>query len=218
MRVPSSTANPSNVLTIRQSRNTVRTVVPAAHGHAFKVLKGERFRVIDLHGEQIIDMMAYPIQENGKVDFSEKLSMAYTRYHLSGRTPQIGESLWTNRDVELLRITADTCRVHDMTFPSCFPELYEKAGFKNHRACATNIAEAMKQFGMTKHTEIADPFNIFQNTPLYSVKGGLGPSRPGDFIEFESSADAVIAVSSCPYDLDGFNGGKITDIEIVVNP
>ncbi|OCK82517.1 hypothetical protein K432DRAFT_262618, partial [Lepidopterella palustris CBS 459.81] len=189
-------------------------IVPAAHGYSFFVQSGTRFRIIDLHGEQVVDFMAWA-RTSLKFPFEEKVSMAYTRYHLSGATPAIGECLWTNRDRPLLRITADTVKVHDMTFMSCFPELYAKKGLKGHRSCAENIAEAMEKWGMKSYLEIAEPFNIFQNTPNYTLKR-LGSSKPGDYIEFEALGDAVCAVSCCPYDLNGFNGGKITDIAVVI--
>lgn len=203
-------------------------IVKAAHGFAFTVKKGEHFRIVDLYGEQVIDFAAWVSGTN----LVEKLSMAYTRYHLSGVQPAIGEFLWTNRDEPMLKVVEDTVKVHDMTFMSCFPELYEKKGIKGHRSCAGNIAEVMEEFGMGSYLQVTDPFNIcalnrvvgllmcsltlgsVQNTPNYSLKP-LGNSKPGDYIEFEALKDCICAASCCPYDLDGFNGGKITDVAVV---
>ena len=159
-------------------------------------------------------------------------SMAYTRYHLDGVTPAIGEYLWTNNDEPILQIVDDTVKVHDMTFMSCFPKMYEKEGIKGHRSCASNIAEVMEPYGMGSHLEVTvgsfellvtrthlltlsqDPFNIFQNTPNYSLKR-LGSSKPGDYIEFKAMKDIICAASCCPFDLRGFNGGKITEVAVV---
>lgn len=60
----------------------------------------------------------------------------------------------------------------------------------------------MKPWGMESYLEATavDPFNVFQNTPDMSLKD-LGCSRPGDVIEFDVLKDAVVAVSSCPYDV-----------------
>ena len=170
-------------------------VVPASHGYAFEVKAGSRFRVVDLHGEQVVDFAAWVLPSR-----LEKLSVSYTRYHLRGATPAVGECLMTNKDEPLFRIVEDLCKTHDMTFMSCFPEMYEKAGMPHHRSCAANVAEVMAPWGMKSYLEVTDPFNIFQNTPLYTLKA-LNCSRPGDFIEFEVLKDAVCAVSSCPYDL-----------------
>lgn len=121
---------------------------------------------------------------------------------------------------------------------SCFPEMYLKQGIKNHRSCASNIAEVMEPYGMKSYLEVTgqciefamvclpftrpianvfleeDPFNIFQNTPNYTLKP-LGSSKAGDYIELEALKDIVAAASCCPYDLGGFNGGKVTDVAVV---
>ena len=87
---------------------------------------------------------------------------------------------------------------------ACNPAFYAEKGLPGHRNCAENIFEAMEGFGMESYLEATsvDPFNIFQNTPDMTLKD-LGCSRPGDFVEFEVLNDAVVAVSSCPYDVVG---------------
>ncbi|KAK3697311.1 hypothetical protein LTR37_017544 [Vermiconidia calcicola] len=170
-------------------------IVKASHGYAFEVKKGKHFRIVDLYGEQVVDFAAWVSRTN----LIQKLSMSYSRYHLSGVQPAVGECLWTNTDEPMLRVVDDTVKVHDMTFMSCNPEFYQKKGApKHHRSCATNIAEVMKDYGMGSYLEVTDPFNIFQNTPNYSLKP-LGSSKPGDYIEFEALMDCVCAASCCPY-------------------
>ena len=60
----------------------------------------------------------------------------------------------------------------------------------------------MRPWGMSNYLQAAsvDPFNVFQNTPDMTLKD-LGCSRAGDFVEFEVLKDAVVGVSSCPYDV-----------------
>lgn len=128
-------------------------IIPAAHGHAFEVSKGEHFRVVDLFGEQIIDFAAWAKDTS----LTEKLSMSYSRYHLKGVQPAVGECLWSNADEPMLKVVEDTVKVHDMTFMSCMPELYKKKGLKGHRSCASNIVEVMKPYGMKSHLEVTDP-------------------------------------------------------------
>lgn len=100
-------------------------VVPAAHGFAWEVKAGQRFRVVDLYGEQVVDFAAW-VQGT---DLKEKLSMAYTRYHLSGTTPAVGEYLWTNHDDPILKITADTVKVQMKRGPDrCFWYWANEAG------------------------------------------------------------------------------------------
>jgi uncharacterized protein len=144
----------------------------------------------------------------------EKLSMSYSRYHLLGVVPAIGESLWSNKDRPILKLVDDTVKVHDMTFMSCNPEFYASKGHSKHRSCAGNIAEVMKPYGMGSHLEVTDPFNIFQNTPNYSLKR-LGSSKPGDYVEFEALDDLICAASCCPYDIEEFEGVVVTDVAVV---
>ena len=175
-------------------------IVPGGHGHAFEVQKGTSFRIVDTHGHQIVDMMAWvtPYKPGG-----EHLSMSYSRYVLGGNIPPaVGESLVTNKQEPIFKLTADQCHTHDMTFMACNPAFYSALGLKGHRSCAENIAEAMKVFGMRDYLEATsvDPFNVFQNTPDMALKD-IGCSRPGDYVEFEVLKDAVVGVSSCPYDV-----------------
>lgn len=132
-------------------------VIPAAHGYAFQVKKGEHFRVVDLYGEQVVDFAAW-VQGT---DLREKLSMAYTRFHLDGVTPAVGEYLWTNNDEPILQVVDDTVKVHDMTFMSCFPKMYEKEGIKGHRSCAGNISEAMAPYGMNGVLDVTGRCHLF---------------------------------------------------------
>ncbi|KAL8861817.1 MAG: hypothetical protein Q9178_001686 [Gyalolechia marmorata] len=194
------TPSASNGAMGKEQSGTQHTVVNGGHGHAFQVKRGTSFRIVDIHGRQIVDMMAwvspYPASR-------EHLSMSYSRYMLGGNIPPaIGECLVTNKQEPIFKLTADQCHTHDMTFMACNPAFYKAMGFHGHRSCAENIAEAMKPFGMESYLEATsvDPFNIFQNTPDMALKD-LGSSRPGDFVEFEVLKDAVVAVSSCPYDV-----------------
>lgn len=194
-----STTNPDAADT--PSSDVSKThIVPGGHGHAFEVRKNTSFRIIDLHGHQIVDLMAWVLPYPSS---QEHLSMSYTRYTLQSLAPPaIGDCLVTNKQEPLLKLVHDDCHTHDMTFMACNPAFYSALGLKGHRSCAENIAEAMKPWGMENYLEATsvDPFNVFQNTPGMSLKD-LGCSRAGDFVEFECLKDAVVAVSSCPYDV-----------------
>jgi hypothetical protein len=192
MVFPESLASPS--YSHRSPTAASPKIVKAGHGFAFKVEKGEQFRIVDLYGEQVVDFLAWVDNTN----LTEKVSMAYSRYHLGGVQPAIGECLWSNSDREVLKVVEDTAKVHDMTFMCCNPGLYEKKGVKDHRACATNISEAMREHGLGSWLDVPDPFNIFQNTPNYTLKP-LGNSKAGDYIQFEALLDCICAVSCCPY-------------------
>lgn len=211
---PMSKPQPTNSLSLKHE--PVEHIVAAGRGFAFPVPKGKHFRVVDLHGEQVVDLMAWVYKPTLGKPTLERMSTAYTRYHLRGVTPTIGEALYTNDNRAILRITADTVKVHDMTYMACFPAMYANKGLLGHRSCAQNIFEVMKKYGMENILEVPEPFNCFQNTPNYSLKA-MGSSKPGDYVEFEALEEVLVAVSCCPYDIDRFNGGEITDIAVVVD-
>jgi hypothetical protein len=64
--------------------------------------------------------------------------------------------------------------------------------------------------------DVVDPFNVFQNTPYYTLKA-LGCSKAGDHVEFLNvlGKDVVVGMSCCPFEGDGFNGGKVTEVAVV---
>lgn len=202
--------------TSKSTSKSTSTIVKAGYGHAFPIKKGQHFKIIDIYGLQIVDLTGWVLSPNGTtIQKSHHFSADITRWNLHGATPAIGEYLYTNSGSQLWKVTQDTVKVHDMTFACCYPEIYASLGAAGHRSCSGNIAEAMRPWGIESHLEVRGPFNCFQNTPFYSLKGGLMSSRPGDFIEFEVMMDCVVVVSSCPWDRDGF--GSPTDIEIVVS-
>lgn len=160
-------------------------------------------------------MENWVLQEDGKsIDKNHRFSADHTRWDLGGAIPAIGESLLTYIARPLLNIRDDTVRVHDMTSACCYPELYAKEGMEGHRNCSGNVAEAMEPWGIKSHLEVTSPFSCFQNTLYFSLKWDLLTSRSRDFIEFEVMLDCVVAVNSCPYDLNGFE--KPTEVEILV--
>ncbi|KAJ9499048.1 hypothetical protein H2202_005205 [Exophiala xenobiotica] len=200
-------------LLVIQPRSKIRQhIVPAAHGYAFEIKASSHFRIVDLHGQQVVDFMAWALPYNTG---AEHFSASYTRYALGGLAPpRAGESLYTNRDRRMFTLVDDTVKTHDSLFMACNPGFYARQGEPGHRSCATNMAEAMAPWGMKHWSEVIDPFNVFQNTPYYTLKG-LNCSKPGDYVEMKAEMDAVCSVSSCPFERDGFNGGKATEIAVV---
>lgn len=197
-------------------------VVPAGRGYAFTVKAGSHLRIIDLHGEQVVDMMAWraPYSSDTKC---EHFSTSYTRWFLGSQAPPaVGQYLYTNHAKKMFKVVEDRIKVHDMQYMACNPALYAEIGKAEHRSCAGNFAEAMTTYlkenvdpdAKFEWFQVHDPFNTSQNTPYYTMKGWMDSSKPGDFIEFEVLMDTVVAVSCCPYEEGGFNGGKSTEIAV----
>ncbi|KIW16265.1 hypothetical protein PV08_06316 [Exophiala spinifera] len=202
------------LLFMRPKSKLATHIVPAAHGFAFEVKASSHFRIVDLEGQQVVDFMAWALPYTRSTD-CEHFSASYTRYALGGlAAPQEGECLYSNRDRKMFTLVADTVRTHDLLFMACNPGFYSRQGQPDHRSCATNFAEAMAPWGMEHWSDVIDPFNVFQNTPYYTLKA-LNSSKPGDYVEMRAEMDTVCAVSSCPYTGGGFNGGNVTRVAVV---
>ena len=212
---PEARSNWQTLLVIQPGSKFRQHIVPAAHGYAFEIKASSHFRIVDLHGQQVVDFMAWALPYVPNTG-GEHFSASYTRYALGGLAPpKVGESLYTNRDRRMFTLVADTVKTHDLLFMACNPGFYARDGEPGHRSCATNVAKAMAPWGMKHWSEVIDPFNVFQNTPYYTLKA-LNCSKPGDYVEMKAEMDAVCAVSSCPFERDGFNGGKATEVALVM--
>ncbi|KAI9655836.1 MAG: hypothetical protein M1821_005271 [Bathelium mastoideum] len=194
--------------------------IPGGHGGALAIPRGALFRITDLHGAQIVDLIAFALPS-----MREKLSVAATRYELSGGAIAVGDLLYSNDQRPMLRLRRDTVKVHDMTYMACNPGFYAEMGLEGHRSCAENLADAVREAGygsgegdggvVKGRLDLPDPWNVFQNTPNYTLKA-LNTSRAGDYVELEALMDVLVVASSCPYDVDGFNGGVATDVMIEI--
>ncbi|KAM6511128.1 hypothetical protein FALCPG4_016130 [Fusarium falciforme] len=130
--------------------------------------------------------------------------------------------LYSNHARKMFKVVEDRVKVHALQYMACNPGLYAVIGKPEHRSCAGNFAEAMPTYlhenvdpqVKFEWYQVHDPFNTFQNTPYYIMKGWMDSSKAGDFIEFEALMDSVVAVSCCPYEEGGFNGGISTDVAV----
>lgn len=183
-------------------------IVPAGHGIAFEIKKGQFLTITDLEGKQIVDFMTF---ENG--DVTKYMSVAHTRSTYEGYDIKAGDFMVTLEHKPIVKLAEDTCGVHDMSFPCCNTYMYEELGIKNHRSCRSNFADVLAKYGM-EEWQLPDPFNFFQNSP--NMKLLPNNSKPGDYVKLQFLLDAVAAVSACPFDLYGVNGGKATPIGVTV--
>jgi len=188
--------------------------VPARTGTAFEARKGARFRVIDVEGRQVSDLVAFM-----RADPSERLSPANTR-KLNGALKISRDAvLYSTRCRPLLRIIEDTVGEHDLLFSSCSAYDYRvRLGLTTpHPSCLSALGEVLGPYGIPE-AMIPDPFNIFQRTrigPNFALETLEPLSRAGDYVEFEAEGDCLVALTACPQDMNPCNGWTITDIKVV---
>jgi len=193
---------------------TMPITIPARHGKAALVKEGQRIRLINTHGYQIVDTWAFNMR-----DMKEFMSMEHCRSALKSLRPKVGQSLVTNKRRPILTLMEDTTPgVHDMLFAACDRYRYEELGCKEyHDNCTDNLAAGLRELGL-EPPETPCPFNIFQNTapdPVSGVIQFLPPvALPGQHVTLRADMDLVVAFSACPMDIipvNGRAGGKPTE-------
>jgi uncharacterized protein YcgI (DUF1989 family) len=181
--------------------------IPARRGRAARLAKGQRLRVVNVHGTQVVDCWAFNADNLG-----EFMSMEHTRVSLGRYRPRVGDRLVTNRRRPILRLLEDSSPgVHDTMMAACDRYRYETLGHPGyHDNCTDNMWEAMVGLRL-KPTETPCPLNLWQNTPVGadgSIEQLPTVSRRGDHVLFAAEMDLVICLSCCPQDMVPINGMK----------
>jgi uncharacterized protein YcgI (DUF1989 family) len=182
------------------------TEIPARRGKAAHVARGGHVKVINTHGEQVVDTWAF-----NRADPSEFMSMEHTRAHTLHIVPRVGDVLRTNRRRPILTLTEDTSGgIHDMLMAACDRYRYAFLGVEGHHDnCADNLIAALADLGVTS-PHVPSPLNLFMNIP-WTDKGALSfaaPPKPvpGSYVVLRAEMDLTIAFSACPQDILPING------------
>lgn len=190
-----------------------RYTLPARQGRAVRLNRGERLKIINVHGTQVCDFWAF--FEDGLHEF---MSMEHVRAWLSKTIPAAGDELVTNRRRPILCMIEDSSiGIHDTLIAACDLPRYRTLGVAHyHDNCSDNLRMAMHAIGRQVH-EVPAPFNVWMNNPV-AADGRIAwlppRSAPGDHVVFEALLDCVAVMSACPQDLVPVNGAGCTPTEL----
>jgi uncharacterized protein YcgI (DUF1989 family) len=193
------------------------TIIPARRGKAVFVRRGQTLKVINTHGQQVVDTWAFNPE-----DLREFMSMEHSRATHHHMIPRVGDSLLTNHRRKILTILEDTSGgVHDTLMAACDRYRYEELGCTEyHDNCTDNLAAALAELGLVP-PETPSPLNLFMNIP-WTAAGDLAfeapVSTPGCFVAMRAEMDLIVAFSACPQDILPINGraGKPVEAHFVV--
>jgi uncharacterized protein YcgI (DUF1989 family) len=179
--------------------------IPARKGKAVRVSKGQRIKVINSKGQQVVDTWAF----NGD-DMHEFMSMEHSRVAIGRIIPGIGDTLVTNKRRPILTLVEDTSGgIHDTLFAACDRWRYEVLGYQGyHDNCTDNLAAGLAALGLTP-PETPAPLNLFMNIPVVDgnrVEMRPPVSTPGSYVTLRAEVDCIAAFSACPQDLVPING------------
>lgn len=186
--------------------------IPARRGRAARLSKGQAIKIINTHGQQVVDTWCFNAE-----DLTEFMSMEHLRPTIGSIFPRKGHELVTNRRRPILFFEEDTSPgVHDTLIAACDDYRYGMLGCTEyHDNCTDNLHAAMRQIGL-RAPETPSPLNMWMNIPVSadgSTSWGEPLSKPGDYVVLRARMDCIVAMSCCPQDMLPINGaaGKPTE-------
>lgn len=170
------------------------------------------------------------------------MSMCHTCASLRKITPEVGDTLVSQKRAPMVRLVEDTSPgVHDTLIAACDLWRYSELGVQGyHESCTDNCWDALFALSNSVEVEIADvlkgllvklggrvpdPFNLFMNIPVAQegsgARRGLSFEAPatkeGDFVVLEALRDVVVVMSACPQDVLNINGKNPADAHFQVS-
>ena len=179
--------------------------IPARRGRAARLSQGQSIKIVNTHGQQVVDTWAFSTE-----DLTEFMSMEHIRPTLTRIFPRAGDDLVTNRRRPILHFAEDTSPgVHDTLMAACDDYRYGLLGCTEyHDNCTDNLFAALRNIGLTA-PECPSPLNMWMNIPVDgegNTEWGVPASKPGDYVVLRAEMDCVVVMSCCPQDLLPING------------
>lgn len=243
--------------------------VPSRRGAATLVRAGQSIKIINTHGNQVVDTWAFAVPSstvsttdisapvfpnatptsvtsysetaNTAASAPEYMSMCHTRASLCKLTPEVGDTLVSQKRAPMVRLSEDTSPgVHDTLIAACDRWRYSELGVQGyHESCTDNcwdalytlsnsvdaeVAEALRGLQAKLGGRVPDPFNLFMNIPVMQegtgAKRGVSFEPPvtkaGDYVVLDALRDVVVVMSACPQDVLTINGKNPVDAHFQV--
>jgi uncharacterized protein YcgI (DUF1989 family) len=194
-------------------KSVARHHVAPQSGMGFELERGQILRVIDPHGEQVADFLAY-----SSVDRREWLSSGRSLDYNNTIYLTTGHILYSNRSNPMITVLEDRVGRHDFLLTPCSPDtfrlLYDHHG--HHPSCFENLVTSLQPFGI-EGDDIPTTFNIFMNVEvLPSGELHIGPPRSnaGDWIDLRAEMDLIVGVTACSAEMSNNYSFKPIDLEI----
>ena len=194
-------------------------VVTAGDGFSGVVKAGQRFRIIDLEGNQAVDTLFYNAD-----DYEDSYSAVETICAQRNIYLTKGTNLLTQNGNVLMTIVEDTCGRHDTLGGACSQEsnmVRYDIGKRHMHACRQTFLRYGKQEGLEKR-DLTHNVNFFMNVPV-TPEGKLtfedGISESGKYVELEARMDTLVVISNCPQLNNPCNAYNPTPVRLLIwNP
>lgn len=186
------------------------------------VRRGQRFRIVDLEGNQAVDTLFYNADDTAEHYSAQNTIQGQQRIYLT-----TGSALLSNRGRQMLRIVEDTCGRHDTLGGACSSEsnTVRYALEKRHmHSCRDSFLLALARHPAGEHQrmtkrDLPSNINFFMNVPV-SPTGKLhfadGVSAAGRHVEMEALMDTLVLISNCPQLNNPCNAYNPTPVRILI--
>jgi uncharacterized protein len=190
--------------------------IPAGYARAFTVKKGLAMRIAQVEGHQVGDVIMFNANDY-KEHFDVGESLVFNVFEGTGSMKFISKFYsQPSRERVMFSVLEDTTKDHFVWCGArCTPRMYSirEGSDPNHRNCQTNLAEAIKPFGLAPD-DVPDVFNVFMSVDVKDDKFVIKPTQAGesDYIEMLAEMDCLVAISSCPSERPS-NGGSVKSLK-----
>lgn len=184
-------------------------------GIGFRIKQGETIRIIDVEGEQVVDLFCFSEDE-----IEENLSSGHTTDYNGKIYLSKGDVLYSNRSNPMFTIIEDQVGGHIMLYAPCSQKMFEKSyGVTDaHPNCLENLVMNLESYGI-QASQITVPFNIFMSVEI-SQEGVIEiqppKSKAGEAIALRAEMDMIVGVTACS--AGACNNYKWTPIDVEIYP
>jgi hypothetical protein len=195
-------------------------IIPAKHGHACRVERGQILRIHLVEGQQVGDCAFFNADDpREQFHVGQTWAMNVMLGHGTARAFKYFYSKPPRENV-MLTVVQDTVKNH---FGNCAGRCTTKLlalrdGRTGVRSCQENLAEALAPFGISGD-DIGDIYNVFMHVE-YQPDGGFAIKVPqtkaGDFVELRAEMNIIAAISACPNDTNPVNNFRAKPLGVRV--
>ena len=193
-------------------------ILPSGDGWMYEIKSGQKFRIVDLEGNQAVDTLFYNAR-----DRSDRYSAQDTIREQGSIYLTTGTKLISSEGNVLLTIVADTCGRHDTLGGACAAESNQVryAIDKKHlHNCRNTFLLRVANWGngYTKR-DLTHNINFFMNVPV-TPDGTLtfedGVSDKGRYVELKAEMDVICLISNCPQLNNPCNAYNPTPVRLLI--
>ena len=192
------------------------TVLPPKGRLALKVRAGQRLRVTDLEGQQVMDFIASMVENP-----TERLSAMFTRVSNGRWDLQEGYTIYSDRCRPMFKVVKDDNGIHNMTGGYCTKYSNSiRYGVEETWGCLDNLLGDWEELGLDVDEINPDQcISLFMRI-LHHADGRMEIAEPttkaGDEIVLEALADLYVGFSNCPEEHNPCNAFHVTPMAVTV--